>query len=175
MSTTAARAVIPYVVLALFALGLKLELLRADAFVVLDGAGALLVSVIALFAARLVLNRTVFRRCADRPAPLWVVIGAGLVQGVVTVLPFVGVMVWTDVDLSVAPLPGLLVSAVVRCMILFPLITYLVGLREWYRTERERAERELVRAEAARMEAGEAVEATRALMIETARRELGPT
>ena len=161
--------------LAVFAVFLKLELLRAGAFLLADGAIAVVIALVALFVGKLVLDRTVFARCADRPVALWVVVLVGLALGVVTVIPFAGAMLVSGVPIDEPPFPGLLVSGAVRCAILFPLATYLMGLRRWYRIERDRAEHDLVRAEAARMEAGDAVEATRGLIIETARRELGPT
>ena len=161
--------------LAVFALFLKLELLRDGAFMVWEGIGALALSIGALFIAKAVLDRTVFARCDERPVALWVVVVVGLLLGVVSVVPFVVALAWAGVEITDAPFWGLLVSGAVRCAVLFPIAAYLVGMREWYATERRRAEHDLVRAEAARIEAGDAVEATRALVIETARRELGPS
>lgn len=167
------RSAVAYCVLAVFAVLLALELLRDGAYVVWQGAGALGVSLALLFASKAVLDRTVFSRCHEQAVALWVVVAVGVLIGAITVAPFVGVMALAGTEITEPPFMGVLVSGALRCGLVFPVAAYLVGLREWYATERRRAERDLVRAEAARMQAGEAVNATRAVIIETARRELG--
>ena len=167
------RSPAPYWVLAVFAVFLKLELLRDGAYMVWEGVGALVVSVGLLFVAKAVLDRTVFSRCHEQPVALWVVVAVGVLLGVISVAPFVGALAWAGTGINEPPFMGILVSGALRCGLVFPVATYLAGLREWYATERRRAERDLVRAEAARMEAGDAVDATRGLIIEAARRELG--
>jgi signal transduction histidine kinase len=163
-------------VLAVFALFTKLELIRGEiAFPVLDGMGAFAIACVALFTAKLVLDRTVFRACSERPVGVATVALVGLALGILTILPFVGALLIVGVDLSRPTIPGLLLGGALRCVVLFPVVTYLVGLRQWYVTTRRTAEQELVRAETARMEAGDDVDATRALIIETARREISPS
>lgn len=167
------RSPVSYWVLAVFAVFAKLELLRDGAYMMWEGVGALVVSVGLLFAAKAVLDRTVFSRCHEHPVSLWVVVAVGVLLGVISVAPFAAAMAWAGTGITEPPFMGVLASGALRCGLVFPITTYLVGLREWYATERRRAERDLVRAEAARMEAGDAVDATRAVIIETARRELG--
>ncbi len=169
------RSAVPYWVLVAFALLLKLELLRDGAFTTWQALGALVVAIALLFIAKAVLDRTVFARCDTRPVPVWAVAVVGLGLGVVSVAPFVGAVIVGQGGVTEAPFMALLVSGAVRCAGIFPLVTYVVGLREWYRITRDRAERDLVRAQAARMETGDAVESTRGLIIEAARRELGPS
>ena len=55
--------------LAVFAVFLKLELLRAGAFLLADGAIAVVIALVVLFVGKLLLDRTVFARCADRLSP----------------------------------------------------------------------------------------------------------
>ena len=94
--------------LAVFAVFLKLELLRAGAFLLADGAIAVVIALVALFIGKLVLDRTVFARCADRPVALWVVALVGLALGVVTVIPFAGAMLVSGVPIDEPPPCGLL-------------------------------------------------------------------
>lgn len=170
-----ARSSIPYWVLAIFSLILKVELVSGFEFPLRHGIGALAVVVAALFGAKFVLDRTVFRGGDDRPVAMWGVVLIGLLLGVVTVLPFIVALRIAGEDLTTQPIPGLMLAGVLRSGMLFPVAAYLVGLRRWYGTARRAAERELVQAETARIEAGDDVEATRTLIIETARREIGPS
>lgn len=172
---SSARSTAPYWVLIAFTVLLKVELMDGFDFPLRDGVGALAVVVLALFGARLILNRTVFRGGDAHPVPLWVVASAGLLLGMVTAVVFMAALHMAGESLSDPPIPGLMLGAVLRGIILFPVVTYLLGLRWWYVIARRAAERELVQAESARIEAGDAVEATRALIIETARREIGPS
>lgn len=158
-----------------FAVILKVELVSEFDFPLRDGIGALTVVIALLFLARLALNRTVFRGGDASPRPLAAVAALGLLLGALSVLPFIVALVVAGESLASQPIPGLMFGGVLRCAVLFPVATYLVGLRHWYVTARSTAERELVQAETARIEASDDVEATRALIIETARREIGPS
>lgn len=175
MGGSSARSIVPYWVIAAFTALLALELVSDFGVPLRDGVGALAVALLALFGARFVLNRTAFRGGDARPVSVGTVAVAGLCLGVVTVAPFVVALQLAGESLSEPPMPGLFLGGVLRSIMLLPVVAYLLGLRRWYVSARRTAERGLVEAEAARIEAGDAVEATRALIIETARRELGPS
>lgn len=159
----------------MFTIFLTAELVSAADFPSVDGVIALGVAVVGLFGARLVLNRTVFRGGDGKPVSLWVVALIGLLLGVITVVPFMVALYVAGEGLMEEPIPGLMTGGVLRPVMLLPVTAYLLGLRRWYVTARRTAERELVAAETARVEAGDHVEATRALIIEAARREIGPS
>ncbi len=161
-------------VLAVFVVVLKLEILRATDIPVATALIAMAAALAALLVARAVLDRTILRDCQARPVPVWVSVAIGAGLGIVTGAPFAIALAVGEGAFSL-PTPGLLVGNVVRSAFLFPALAYVVGLRWWYAGERGRAERQLIEAEARRMRAGSAVASTRGLIIDVARRELGPS
>lgn len=163
-----------YAVLVVFVVVLALEIIRATEIPIPTALIAMAVAIVALLLARLALQRTVLARCAERPIPVWgsVAVGAGL--GIITSAPFTIALAVGKGAFSL-PTPGLLVGNVVRSGVLFPALAYVAGLRWWYAGERGRAQRQLIEAEARRMRAGSAVASTRGLIIDVARRELGPS
>jgi len=135
---------------------------------VTSGAGLVLFAGI-----RMAVNHTVLRSAADRPVAPWVLVLTGTVLGVAAAGAQWVALVAQGAPLGF-PVPGILVGTVVRTALFFPLIAYLVGLRRWYVAERSAAAQALVQAEEDAISAGDALQATRAVLIDTARSELGP-
>ena len=160
--------------LAVFVVVLKLEILRAADIPVTTALIAMAAALVALLVARAVLDRTLLRDCRANPVPVWVSVAVGAALGVVTGAPFAIALVVGEGAFTL-PTPGLLVGNVVRSAFFFPGLAYVVGLRWWYAGERSRAEQQLIEAEARRIRAGSAVASTRGLIIDVARRELGPS
>ena len=135
---------------------------------------ATLGSVLLVFATiRIAVNHTVLRSAAARPVAPWVLVLTGTVLGVAAAGAQWVALIGQGASLGF-PVPGILAGTVVRTALFFPLIAYLVGLRRWYMSERSAAARALVQAEEEAISAGDALQATRAVLIDAARSELGP-
>lgn len=116
-----------------------------------------------------VADLTVFRNRATHPVPVWWVCALGAVGGLARSAVQVGIAAGSGEAVpAVGPLVAYVIAVVVTTGLLAPIVAYLRATREWYAAERERITVLEAEAEAQRLRATGALEATRDMALAAA-------